>query len=57
MAADPDGTLLVWRTPDGALLCCVGLKPEGGGVWYLGSLAVDPREQKRAFGRRLLAAA
>ncbi len=50
-------SLLVCRTPglDG-LLGCVWLEPEDDGVWYLGSLTVDPREQNGGLGRKLLAA-
>ena len=58
IAANPNATLLVWRRPpDGALSGCVWLEPEGNGVWYLGSLTIDPCQQNRGFGRKLLAAA
>lgn len=58
MASKPDATMLVWRRPsDDSLLGCVWVEPEGDGVWYLGSLAIDPREQNRGLGRTLLAAA
>ena len=57
IAADTDAAMLVWRTPDGILLGCVWLEPEDDGVWYLGSLTVDPRQQNRGLGRKLLAAA
>jgi ribosomal protein S18 acetylase RimI-like enzyme len=56
MAANPDAALLAWR-PDGALLGCVWLEPEDDGIWYLGSLSIDPRQQNRGLGRKLLAAA
>jgi DNA-binding MarR family transcriptional regulator/ribosomal protein S18 acetylase RimI-like enzyme len=57
IAANADATLLVWRhPPDGNLLGCVWLQPEGDGVWYLGSLTIGPSEQNRGFGRKLLAA-
>lgn len=52
----PEATLLVWKLGD-AVKGCVWLKPEGDGVWYLGSLAVDPQLQNGGTGRRLLAAA
>lgn len=58
IAGDPDATMLVWRRPAGGpLLGCVWLQPEKEGVWYLGSLSVDPGEQNRGLGRSLLAAA
>ena len=51
-------SLLVWRRPNlDGLLGCVWLEPEGGDVWYLGSLTVDPMEQNGGLGRKLLAAA
>jgi ribosomal protein S18 acetylase RimI-like enzyme len=56
MAANPDAALLVWR-PDGVLLGCVWLEPENDGIWYLGSLSIDPCQQNRGLGRKLLAAA
>ena len=58
IAGNPAATMLLWRRPsDGALLGCVWLAPEDDGAWYLGSLTIDPREQNRGLGRRLLAAA
>jgi DNA-binding MarR family transcriptional regulator/GNAT superfamily N-acetyltransferase len=58
IAASPNATMLVWRrSSDGCLLGCVWLEPEDDGVWYLGSLSIDPREQNRGLGRKLLAAA
>jgi DNA-binding MarR family transcriptional regulator/ribosomal protein S18 acetylase RimI-like enzyme len=58
MAANPGARMLIWRRPsDGSLLGCVWLEPEGDGVWYLGSLSIDPREQNTGLGRKLLAAA
>ncbi len=57
MASNPDATMLVWRRPDDSLLGCVWLEPERDGVWYLGSLTVDTREQNGGHGRKLLAAA
>lgn len=57
MADNPDAAMLLWRRPDGSPLGCVWLEPEGGDVWYLGSLGIDPREQNGGLGRRLLAAA
>jgi GNAT superfamily N-acetyltransferase len=49
--------MLVWRRPSGDLIGCVWLEAEGGGVWYLGSLSIDPRAQNGGLGRKLLAAA
>ena len=57
LAAKADAALLVWRQPDGVLLGCVWLEPEGDDNWYLGSLTIDPRQQNRGLGRKLLAAA
>ena len=50
-------SLMVWRRPSfGGLFGCVWLEPEDGGVWYLGSLTVDPQEQNTGLGRKLLTA-
>jgi GNAT superfamily N-acetyltransferase len=58
IAANRDAALLIWRRPaDAALLGCVWVEPEGDGVWYLGSLTIDPREQNSGLGGKLLAAA
>ena len=58
MATKPDARMLLWRRqPESVLLGCVWVEPEGDGVWYLGSLSIDPREQNRGLGRKLLAAA
>jgi GNAT superfamily N-acetyltransferase len=56
MSAHPDAKMLLWRRPDGSLLGCVWMQPEANGVWYLGSLSIDPREQNGGLGQRLLAA-
>lgn len=53
LADSPDGRLLV-SAPNGVVRACVWLEPLGQGVWYLGSLAVDPRMQSAGLGRRLL---
>jgi ribosomal protein S18 acetylase RimI-like enzyme len=54
----PGAALFVWRTdPAGAIQGCVSLEPAAEGVWYLGTLSVDPRLQNSGFGRRLLTAA
>lgn len=58
MANSTDARMLLWRRPsDNTLLGCVWLEPERRSVWYLGSLTVDPREQNRGLGRKLLTAA
>ena len=45
IGANVDVAMLIWRSTDGVLLGCVWLEPEGDGVWYLGSLTIDPRQQ------------
>ena len=58
IAANPDAALMVWRRPaDGAIQGSVWLEPKGEGLWYLGSLTVDPNVQNSGLGRRLLALA
>lgn len=58
IAAKPAGSLLRWVEADVAgFEGCVWLEPLGEGVWYLGSLTVDPGRQNGGLGRRLLAAA
>ena len=58
LAAKPEAALLLCRAEgSGSLEGCVWLEPVGAGVWYLGSLTVDPRLQNAGTGRRLLAAA
>lgn len=56
MLADPAGRLLVAEAA-GALVGCVSLRDQGGGLAYLGLLTVDPRSQAGGLGRRLLGAA
>jgi DNA-binding MarR family transcriptional regulator/ribosomal protein S18 acetylase RimI-like enzyme len=56
VAAHPQARLLLGRSLDGALQCCVWLEPLGDGVWYLGSLTIAPSAQNAGFGRRLLQA-
>ena len=58
IAAKPSASLLKWEEvpgdpPDG----CVWLEPLGRGIWYLGSLTIDPARQNGGMGRTLLAAA
>jgi GNAT superfamily N-acetyltransferase len=55
--ANVEAAFLVWRTPDGVLLGCVWLEPEDDCIWYLGSLSIEPHQQDRGLGRKLLAAA
>ncbi|HEY7577942.1 MAG TPA: GNAT family N-acetyltransferase [Acetobacteraceae bacterium] len=58
IAANPNAMMMIWRrSPDGALLGCVWLESADDDAWYLGSLSIDPREQNRGLGRKLLAAA
>jgi GNAT superfamily N-acetyltransferase len=57
IAAKPHATLLLWRGAGSELLGCVWMEPEHDGVWYLGLLAIPPRQQKAKLGRRLLQAA
>ena len=51
------GTFLVEPDGSGGLLGSVFLRREGTFRWYLGLLAVDPDNQGRGLGRRLVAAA
>jgi ribosomal protein S18 acetylase RimI-like enzyme len=57
IAASPEAVMLLSRSDAGALLGTVWLEPAGGGVWYLGSLTIDPALQNAGAGRRLLEAA
>ena len=58
LKAKPDAWLLKWQDASGGVMRgCVWLEPLGDGVWYLGSLAVDPAQQNGGLGRTLLAAA
>ncbi len=58
IAAQPEAVLLLSRPDDtGELLGTVWLEPAGDGVWYLGSLTIDPKLQNAGAGRRLLEAA
>jgi GNAT superfamily N-acetyltransferase len=54
MIAKSAATLLIWRQSCGDLLGCVWMEPEQNGVWYVGTLTIDPREQKAGLGRKLL---
>jgi GNAT superfamily N-acetyltransferase len=47
----------VGRRGPGRFVGCVWLEPIGDGVWYLGSLAVDPDRQNSGLGRAMLVAA
>src|SRR6201747_2839436 len=51
--ANAEAALLVWRLPDGTLLGCVWLAPEDDGIWYLGSLSIEPHQQDQGLGREL----
>lgn len=57
IAANAEAAMLLWRSPNGVLRGCVWLEPEGEGIWYLGSLTIDPRQQNSGLGRKLLTAA
>lgn len=58
LSASPNAFLLTARAePDGPIQGCVWLQPKASGIWYLGSLTVDPRLQNAGFGRQLLSAA
>lgn len=57
IATKPQAFLLVYKSED-EVLGCVWVEPGADGdVWYLGSLAVDPKLQNNQLGRRLLGAA
>jgi GNAT superfamily N-acetyltransferase len=53
IAEKPKGSMLVWDH-QGLIQGCVWVEPASSSIWYLGSLAVDPRLQKAGLGRRLL---
>jgi ribosomal protein S18 acetylase RimI-like enzyme len=57
IAANAEAAMLLWRSPVGVLRGCVWLDPEDKGIWYLGSLTIDPRQQNSGLGRKLLTAA
>jgi len=58
LLARPKASLLKWDDAlDGPLKGCVWLEPLGDNVWYLGSLAVEPSQQKGGLGKTLLGAA
>jgi GNAT superfamily N-acetyltransferase len=55
LVAKPEASLLKWEeAPGDPLLGCVWLESLGDDVWYLGSLAIDPEQQKGGLGRVLL---
>ncbi|WP_034946143.1 bifunctional helix-turn-helix transcriptional regulator/GNAT family N-acetyltransferase [Erwinia oleae] len=51
-----EATLLVWKRQE-KVTGCVWLEPVSDGIWYLGSLAIDPQLQNAQYGRRLMTAA
>ncbi len=54
----PHAWQLKWQDAQGGpMRGCVWLEPLGDGVWYLGSLAVDPAQQNDGLGRTMLSAA
>ena len=56
LVADPLQMVVVAERA-GVLSGCVQVTDKGGGLAYLGMLAVDPLAQARGIGRRLIAAA
>ena len=56
IAAKPEARLLVVRGENGRPFASVWLEPVGAGIWYLGSLAIDPALQRGGVGSRMLAA-
>ncbi len=56
IAETSEGRMMIFKSAD-AVNGCVWLEPTAHGVWYLGSLAVDPDLQNARLGRRLLSAA
>ncbi|CAN5257943.1 GNAT family N-acetyltransferase [soil metagenome] len=56
LAAHPDAAMLKWVDAPAGLDGRVWLEPRGDGVWYLGSLTIDPGRQNAGFGRIMLAA-
>jgi len=57
IAEKPEARLLVVRdAATRAPIASVWLAPQGDGVWYLGSLTIDPALQNGGAGRRMLAA-
>jgi ribosomal protein S18 acetylase RimI-like enzyme len=58
LRTSPDASLLVWRLEgETAIAGSVWLAPQGDGIWYLGSLAVDPGRQNGGLGKKLLSLA
>lgn len=54
--ADPEQAMLVGED-GGAMRACVQVTSKGGGLAYIGLLAVDPDQQAAGIGRLMLAAA
>lgn len=60
LASKPESTLLVAENgtsaeePEALLLGCVWLEAVTAKTWYLGSLAVNPAQQKSGLGRTVL---
>jgi N-acetylglutamate synthase-like GNAT family acetyltransferase len=57
IAKKPQAFSLVYKSQE-EVLGCVWVEPDtDGDTWYLGSLAIDPKQQNSQLGRRLLGAA
>ncbi len=56
LGANPDARLMVHRPDQGGLLACVWIEPETAQDWYFGMLAIDPADQAKGLGQRMLAA-
>jgi len=58
MSEKPHGAYLKWvNGASGQIVGCVWLEPVADGMWYLGSLATDPDQQKSGMGTTMLRAA
>ena len=58
LARSPHACLLKWqKEPFDVIEGCVWLEPLENGIWYLGSLAIDPENQNGGKGRTMLLAA
>ena len=53
---EPPSAILLGRDGDGPIRACVQVGVRRAGVYYLGMLAVDPRQQGSGLGRAIVAA-